>query len=71
MSRKTGGGLTDLYIRDGNTVRRIGDNPHDMLTISKDGKLWYLNLQNGDGCVLGERREDSWYEFVSNEDEYG
>ena len=61
--------LIDLYINDGGSIRRIGDNQHDMLTITKDGKLWYYNLQNGDGCRLGE--ESEWYSFVPNEDDYG
>ena len=60
--------LIDLYINDGGNIRRIGDNPHDMLMIWK-GKLWYHNLQNGDGCRLGE--ESEWYSFVENADEYG
>ena len=60
--------LIDLYINDGGNIRRIGDNPHDMLMIWK-GKLWYHNLQNGDGCRLGDDGE--WYKFVDNVDEYG
>jgi len=60
--------LIDLYINDGGNIRRIGDDPHDMLMIWK-GKLWYHNLQNGDGCRLGE--ESEWYSFVENADEYG
>ena len=60
--------LIDLYINDGGNIRRIGDNPHDMLMIWS-GKLWYHNLQNGDGCKLGE--ESEWYSFVENADEYG
>ena len=63
--------LIDLYIKDTdiNEVHRIGDNPHDMLTI-KDGELHYTNLQNGGGCTLGEPFTD-WYEFVGNADDYG
>lgn len=61
--------LIDLYINDGGRIRRIGDNCHDMLTITEDGKLHYCNLQNGDGCRLGE--ESEWYNFVPNEDDYG
>lgn len=63
--------LIDLYIKDtdANKVHRIGDNPHDMLTIRK-GKLHYSNLQNGGGCTLGEEPYD-WYEFVDNADDYG
>ena len=60
--------LIDLYISDGGKIRRIGDNQHDMLTI-EDGELCYYNLQNGDGCRLGEDGE--WYKFVENADEYG
>lgn len=60
--------LIDLYISDGGRVRRIGDNCHDMLMI-EDGKLCYYNLQNGEGCRLGEDSE--WYKFVDNTDEYG
>ena len=60
--------LIDLYISDGGSIRRIGDNQHDMLTI-EDGNLCYYNLQNGDGCRLGEDGE--WYKFVDNADEYG
>ena len=63
--------LVDLYIKDTdhNEIHRIGDNPHDMLTI-KVGKLHYANLQNGGGCTLGEEPMD-WYEFVDNTDDYG
>jgi hypothetical protein len=65
--------LIDLYINDSGTIRRIGDNCHDQLTIDEDGRLHYYNLQNGDGCTLGEEREhdECFYEFVSNVDEYG
>ena len=40
-----------------------------MIMIDSEGKLHYQNLQNGDGCRLG----DSWggYEFIANCDEYG
>lgn len=67
------GSLIDLYINDSGTIKRIGDNQHDQLTIDEDGKLRYYNLQNGDGCVLGEKREHDgcFYEFVANTDEYG
>lgn len=61
-------GLIDLYISDGGRIRRIGDNCHDMLTI-EGGELCYYNLQNGDGCRLGDDGE--WYKFVDNVDEYG
>ena len=63
--------LIDLYIRDKTTgeVHRIGDDPHDQITIYK-GRLTYYNLQNGDGCTLGEN-EGGGYEFVDNVDEYG
>ena len=65
--------LIDLYINDSGTIRRIGDNCHDQLTIDEDGRLRYYNLQNGDGCTLGVKREhdECFYEFVSNVDEYG
>ena len=64
--------LISLYIRDKdlNLVRRIGDNPHDMLTINDKGQLCYRNLQNGGGCRTGGFPSD-WYEFVPNEDIYG
>lgn len=63
--------LIDLYIKDTDTneVRRIGDNPHDMLTI-RNGKLHYTNLQNGGVCTLGEEPMD-WYKFVDNADDFG
>ena len=63
--------LTDIYIRDKESgyVRRVGDNKQDMLTITDDGELRYYNLQNGDGCRLGE--DGGGYEFVPNEDRYG
>lgn len=67
--------LIDLYINDSGRIRRIGDNCHDQLTIDDEGRLWYHNLQNGDGCILGEEREhdegECFYEFVANMDEYG
>ena len=65
--------LIDLYINDSGTIRRIGDNCHDQLTIDENGRLQYYNLQNGDGCTLGVKREhdECFYEFVSNVDEYG
>ena len=65
--------LIDLYINDSGTIRRIGDNCHDQLTIDEHGKLHYYNLQNGDGCTLGEKRmhDECFYEFVPNTDEYG
>ena len=50
-------------------LQRIGDNPHDMLTINDRGELCYQNLQNGDGCRTGD--DSGGYEFVPNEDEYG
>ena len=62
--------LIDLYIRDKMTgeTYRIGDNRHDMLCID-NGVLRYHNLQNGDGCRLGDTH--GGYEFVDNTDEYG
>ena len=64
-------GLTDLYIRDkwSGEIRRVGDDPHDQLTIDRRGRLHYYNLQNGDGCALG--CEFGGYEFVPNEDNHG
>lgn len=64
--------FTDLYVKDRRTGRvfRVGDDPHDMLRID-GGKLHYENLQNGDGCVLGEDRKGCGYEFVDNTDENG
>lgn len=65
---------TSLYVREkqDGRVHRIGTDNHDHLTISDDGQLHYLNLQNGDGCRTGEPIK-SWegYEFVPNENEYG
>lgn len=63
--------LTDIYVRDKymKTIRRVGDDPHDMLTINEYGQLCYQNLQNGDGCRTGERM--GGYEFVPNEDDHG
>lgn len=69
------GKLTDIYIRDkvSGENRKVGDNRHDMLTITDDGELRYYNLQNGDGCRTGRNsyNSDSGYEFVPNEDPYG
>ena len=66
------GTLTDLYIKDKDldVIRRIGDNHHDMLLITRNGELEYHNLQNGGGCRTGEP-SDGWYEFVPNEDDHG
>lgn len=63
--------LISLYIRDKESgcVRKVGDDQHDMLTITADGELAYLNLQNGDGCRTGG--DSGGYEFVPNEDDYG
>lgn len=63
--------LIDLYIMDktNGKIHRIGDNCHDMIMIGTDGKLHYHNLQNGDGCRLGET--GGGYEFVINCDDYG
>lgn len=39
------------------SVRAYGENPHDSLTISQDGRtLAYYNLQNGDGSRAGDYR---------------
>lgn len=64
--------MIDLYIRDKDMgiIRRIGDDQHDMLTITDKGQLAYYNLQNGGGCRTGEEPQE-WYEFVPNEDMYG
>lgn len=44
---------TDLYIRDkySGRIHRVGDSPHDMLTVDDKGTVHYFNLQNGDGCT--------------------
>lgn len=64
--------LTDLYIKnlDSGEIHRVGDDQHDMLTIDK-GRLRYYNLQNGDGCTLGDTGMFGGYVFVDNVDEYG
>ena len=63
--------LIDIYVRDKETnkIHRIGDDQHDMLTITEANELFYHNLQNGDGCRTGD--DCGGYEFVPNEDEYG
>ena len=63
--------LIDIYVRDKETdkIHRVGDNSHDMLTITDANELCYHNLQNGDGCRTGD--DCGGYEFVPNEDEYG
>lgn len=64
-------GLIDLYVRDkcNGKIYRIGDNPHDQLTVDQAGNIHYSNLQNGDGCRTG--RTGGGYEFVPNEDDMG
>lgn len=64
---------TDLYIRDkySGNIHRIGDNPHDMLTVDRNGIIHYSNLQNGDGCVSEITGKEYGYEFVPNTDDYG
>lgn len=64
-------GLIDLYVRDkcNGKIYRIGDNPHDQLTVDQVGNIHYHNLQNGDGCRTG--RTGGGYEFVPNEDDMG
>lgn len=59
-----------LYIRDRMTgeEHRIGDDIHDMIMIDERWRLHYTNLQNGDGCVLGER--GCGYEFIPNMDDH-
>lgn len=61
----------DLYVRDkySGTIHRIGDDPHDHLTINEQGQLCYFNLQNGDGCRTG--CDGGGYEFVPNQDDHG
>ena len=45
--------LTDLWIRDkySGRIHKIGDNPHDCLTVDEEGTIHYHNLQCGDGCI--------------------
>lgn len=53
-----------MWIRDNEDgeVRRYGQNHHDSLCISADGRyLYYENLQNGDGSRGGG------YSFVTDE----
>lgn len=42
--------LTNLYVLDKflSEIHRIGADTHDSLSI-RDGKIFYYNLQNGDG----------------------
>lgn len=63
--------LIDIYVRDKETdeIHRVGDDPHDMLTITDANELSYHNLHNGDGCRTGD--DCGGYEFVPNEDEHG
>lgn len=45
-----------MFIKDLETgeIHRYGDNPHDSLVMSEDGRtLTYYNLQNGDGSEVG------------------
>ena len=54
-----------MWIKDMHTgkVRMYGDDVHDALQISKDGRtISYANLQNGDGSRYGE------YRFVTDEE---
>jgi len=68
-------GRTDLYIRDKSSgrIHRIGDDRHDMIMVSSDGKLVYQNLQCGEGAILGDREHENLFgfEFVPNEDDHG
>lgn len=43
----------NLYIRDkySGTIHRIGDDPHDCLSVDEEGTIHYHNLQCGDGCI--------------------
>ena len=45
--------MIDLWIRNKYTghVHKIGDDPHDCLTVDEEGTVHYHNLQCGDGCV--------------------
>ena len=63
--------LIDLYVRDKESgrIHRIGDNPHDMLTINNAGQLCYHHLQCGDGCRT--ECDSGGFEFVPNEDSDG
>lgn len=63
--------LIDLYIRDNcnGRIHRIGDNPHDMLTVDSEGNVRYINLQNGDGGCSGSNK--GGYSFVPNMDAHG
>ena len=65
--------MTDIYVRDkfSGKIHRVGDDPHDQLTIGADGQLHYFNMHNGDGCQTGWDGEGNGYEFVPNTDEYG
>lgn len=67
--------LTDLYIRDKSSgrIHRIGDDQHDMLMISEEGKLVYHHLQCGEGAILGDKENERYFgfEFVPNEDDHG
>jgi len=69
--RLKGNRLTSLYVRDKESekIRQIGNDMHDMLCIDETGKLRYMNLQNGDGCTLGDGR--GGYEFIPNIDDHG
>ena len=65
---------TSIYVMDkqDGSVRRIGTNHHDMLTIDKDNELCYLNLQNGDMAMTGRQGYLRYgYCFVPNEDDHG
>ena len=69
-------GQTDIYVKDRDTgqIRRVGDDRHDMLMINERGQLFYHNLQNGEGCWIGNddfEDDGSGFAFVINEDENG
>lgn len=64
--------LIDLYVKDRTTgeIHKVGEDQHDTIFV-RNGKLFYQNLQNGDGCVLTDEGCVGGYEFVDNADKYG
>ena len=68
--------LTNLYVLDKyfNEIHRIGADTHDSLSI-RDGKLFYYNLQNGDGGFVADEASCGyvilWSEDGSLTDECG
>lgn len=58
--------MHSIYLRDncGGYIHKYGENPHDSLVMSEDGKyLYYGNLQNGAGTMF---REEG-YSFVTKD----